>query len=142
MAGFLSKVPPNGTLIPVTLAQFEADLIAFSDQTAMPGWQARDSYFKFVDFTIAEYAKRGKTLTSDQLILYYYADPTLQMSVIASAVALDVTALKQPRYARMSYKLDPTTGMILDFGVHQFLRWTFYNVAQKNTAPGFNFTTE
>lgn len=142
MAGFLSKVPPNGTLVPVTLAQFEADLIAYSDQTAMPGWQARDSYFKFVDFTITHYAKRGITLTQDQLILYYYADPTLQMSVIASNVALNALALKQPRYARMSYKLDPTSGMIVDFGVHQFTRWTFYNVPQTNAAPGFNFTTE
>jgi hypothetical protein len=142
MAGFLSKVPPNGTLVPVTLAQFEADLIAFSDQTTMPGWQARDSFFAFRDFTLAHYAARGVTLTADQLILYYYADPTLQMSVIASNVALDVNALKQPRYARMSYKLDTTTGMILDFGVHQFIRWTFYNVPQQNTAPDFNRTTE
>ncbi|BDD79675.1 hypothetical protein [Burkholderia phage FLC9] len=142
MAGFLSKVPPNGTLVPVTLAQFEADLIAYSDQLAMPGWQARDSYFKFVEFTLDQYARRGITLTQDQLILYYYADPTLQMSVIASNVALDVTALKQPRYARMSYKLDPTSGMIVDFGVHQFTRWTFYYVPLKNPAPDFNLTTE
>lgn len=142
MAGFLSKVPPNGALIPVTLAQFEADLIAYSDQTTLPGWQARDSYFKFVDFTIAKYAQRNVTLTQDQLILYYYADPTIQMAVIASNVALNVAAPKPTRYARMSYVLDPTSGMILDFGVHQFIRWPFYNVSQRNAAPGFNLTTE
>jgi hypothetical protein len=143
MAGFLSKVPPNGVLVPVTLSQFQADLITYSDQTSMAGWQARDSYIKFLDFAINEYAKRGITLTQDQLILNYYSDPTIQLAIIASNVALDPIATKQPRYARLSYKLDPFSGTIIDFGVHQFIRWPFYYVPRTHPAPvNLNSTTE
>ena len=135
MAGFFNKVPPNGQFVPVTLSQFQADLIAYSDQTSLAGWQARDSYFKFVEFAINEYAKRGITLTQDQLILNYYADPTIQLAIIASNVPLVATAQKQPRYARFSYKLDSLSGMIVDFGVHQFIRWPFYNAPQAHPGP-------
>jgi hypothetical protein len=132
MAGFWDKVPTPSTLVPVTQQQFFKDLVAFSDQNEIVGWQARDSYFRLRSFALAEFAKHNQVLTWDQLFLYYISDPTMNLGIVASAVALDTQDLKQPRYARMTYVLDPTTGWITDFGVHIFSRWTFYNVPQRN----------
>jgi len=135
MAGFWSKVPRDGSLVAVTKAQLWADLIANSDQTALAGWQARDSYFRLISYAIKKFAEHNTTVTEDTLFYYYTSDPTMDLAVIASAVALDATDLKQPRYARMSYVLDPSTGFITDFGVHLFSRWTFGSVGIVNPAP-------
>lgn len=135
MAGFWSKVPRDGSLIAVTKAQLWADLVANSDQTAMAGWQARDSYYRLISFAIKKFAQHLQTVTEDTLYYYYTSDPTLDLAVIASAVALEARDLKQPRYARMSYKLDPTSGFITDFGVCLFSRWTFASVGITNPAP-------
>jgi hypothetical protein len=134
-AGFWSKVPRDGSLVATDAASFGNDLIMYSDQTTLVGWQARDSYYRFLSFAQRKFAEHNQVLTPEQFIMYYTSDPSLDLAVIASAVALDATALKQPRYARMSYKLDPTTGMIADFGVHLFSRWTFGSVGVVHPAP-------
>lgn len=135
MAGFWDKVQRNSTLVPVTKDQFLADLIANSDQHSLLGWQARDSHPSFLNYAIAKFAKHGITVTQDQLFLYYISDASMDLGVVASAVALSTQDLVQPRYARMTYQLDPVTGLITDFGVQTFSRWTFYNVPVKNVAP-------
>lgn len=135
MAGFWSRVPSTGQLITVTAQELWNDLVAYSDQTTITGWQARDSYFRFRDFAMQKFAAQGSTLTWEQLYLYYVSDPTMNLGIVASTVELNTQTLKQPRYARMTYVLDPTTGWITDFGVHLFSRWPFYSVNVANPAP-------
>lgn len=134
-AGFWTKVPEPGLLVPVTVAQLWNDLITYSDQKALSGWQARDSYFRLLSFAIRKFAERNQTVTKDTLFFYYTGDATMDLAVIASAVELEADDLVQPRYARMTYVLDPTTGFITDFGVHVFSRWTFASVGVTNPAP-------
>lgn len=135
MAGFWDLVPNNGELVAVSKDQLFQDLVANSDQTSPIGWQVRDSFFSLIRTAILKYQPFGTNVTADQLLFYYVSDPTMDLGVVASAVALDTQNVKIPRYARFNYSLDPTLGTITQTGVVVFSRWPFYSTPQKDTAP-------
>lgn len=136
MAGLWDVVPQNGTLVPVTLAQFQQDLLNNSDQTTRTGWQVTDSYFNFLSFAIERFAKYGITVTQEELLLYYVSDATLNLAVIAAPVAMNAQLLKQPWYARVNYGLNTATGQINRVGVHITSRWYFNSTPLTNLPAG------